>query len=139
MGMGARVLPAVRLSTLIHARHESTVSSSEPNEEAQPSPAAIRYPYYVSRVGMSGLSLPVYTDIRHGGSQWFTQIRKVEGDAAALCRDIFEEFGWGDPFDKANPYSQILVRISKSAGPKTVFLRTNLSREIKSWLEHRGF
>lgn len=57
----------------------------------------------------------------------------------ALCRDIFEEFGWGDPFDKANPYSQILVRISKSAGPKTVFLRTNLSREIKSWLEHRGF
>lgn len=88
MGMGARVLPAVRLSTLIHARHESTVSSSEPNEEAQPSPAAIRYPYYVSRVGMSGLSLPVYTDIRHGGSQWFTQIRKVEGDAAVCIHVI---------------------------------------------------
>lgn len=45
-------------------------------------PVPIRYPYFVARVGAAGTSLPVYSDIRHGGSQWLTQIRKVEGDAA---------------------------------------------------------
>lgn len=97
------------------------------------------YPYFVSRVGLTGTSLPVYTDVRHGGSKWLTQIRKVDGDATALCRDLFGAFGWGDPYDKTNPNSDMLVRVSKSAGPKTVVIRSNVSREVKAWLESRGF
>ncbi|WFD25536.1 hypothetical protein MNAN1_000496 [Malassezia nana] len=108
-----------------------------PADDSLPMP--IRYPYFVSRVGLSGMSLPVYTDIRHGGSQWITQIRKVEGDVGAFCRDLFDEFGWGDPFDPANENARILMRISKNAGAKTIFLRNNVSREVKSWLEYRGF
>lgn len=33
----------------------------------------------------------------------------------------------------------MLVRVSKQAGPKTIFLRENLTREVKAWLEERGF
>jgi len=64
------------------ARWESTSAAPKAAESpADPSePIPIRYPYFVSRVGLGGMSLPVYTDIRHGGSQWITQIRKVEGD-----------------------------------------------------------
>ncbi|WFD21826.1 hypothetical protein MEQU1_000482 [Malassezia equina] len=126
---------------LVKARWESTSAAPKATESPADAtePIPVRYPYFVSRVGLGGMSLPVYTDIRHGGSQWITQIRKVEGDANALCRDLFDEFGWGDPFDPANTYARMLMRISKHAGPKTIFLRTNVAREIKSWLEYRGF
>ena len=120
-------------------RFESTAAEAQADASTTPAPMAVRYPYFVSRVGLDGMSLPVYTDIRNGGSRWLTQIRKVEGDATAFCRDLFDEFGWGDPYDKSNPYANNLVRVSKNAGPKTVFLRSNVSREIKAWLESRGF
>ena len=120
-------------------RLESTVAEAPVDTSVTSAPMPVRYPYFVSRVGLDGMSLPVYTDVRNGGSRWLTQIRKVEGDATAFCRDLFDEFGWGDPYDKSNPYANNLVRVSKNAGPKTVFLRSNVSREIKAWLESRGF
>ena len=120
-------------------RLESTVAEAPADTSVTSAPMPVRYPYFVSRVGLDGMSLPVYTDIRNGGSRWLTQIRKVEGDASAFCRDLFDEFGWGDPYDKSNPYANNLVRVSKNSGPKTVFLRSNVSREIKAWLESRGF
>ena len=120
-------------------RLESTVAEAPTDTSGTSAPMPVCYPYFVSRVGLDGMSLPVYTDIRNGGSRWLTQIRKVEGDASAFCRDLFDEFGWGDPYDKSNPYANNLVRVSKNAGPKTVFLRSNVSREIKAWLESRGF
>ena len=120
-------------------RLESTVAEAPADTSVTSAPMPVRYPYFVSRVGLDGMSLPVYTDVRNGGSRWLTQIRKVEGDATAFCRDLFDEFGWGDPYDKSNPYANNLVRVSKNAGPKTVFLRSNVSREIKAWLESRGF
>lgn len=57
-----------------------------PADDSAPMP--IRYPYFVSRVGLSGMSLPVYTDIRHGGTQWITQIRKVEGDVSVRIESL---------------------------------------------------
>ena len=120
-------------------RLESTVAEAPTDTSGTSAPMPVCYPYFVSRVGLDGMSLPVYTDVRNGGSRWLTQIRKVEGDATAFCRDLFDEFGWGDPYDKSNPYANNLVRVSKNAGPKTVFLRSNVSREIKAWLESRGF
>lgn len=120
-------------------RLESTVAEAPADTSGTSAPMPVCYPYFVSRVGLDGMSLPVYTDVRNGGSRWLTQIRKVEGDATAFCRDLFDEFGWGDPYDKSNPYANNLVRVSKNAGPKTVFLRSNVSREIKAWLESRGF
>lgn len=68
---------------LVKARLESTSAAPKATESPADAtePIPVRYPYFVSRVGLGGMSLPVYTDIRHGGSQWITQIRKVEGDA----------------------------------------------------------
>ena len=132
--------PLARIQQYVaQIRLESTVAEAPADTSVTSAPMPVRYPYFVSRVGLDGMSLPVYTDIRNGGSRWLTQIRKVEGDASAFCRDLFDEFGWGDPYDKSNPYANNLVRVSKNAGPKTVFLRSNVSREIKAWLESRGF
>lgn len=81
----------------------------------------------------------MYLDLRNAGSRSLTLIRKVDGDVSALCRDLFEDFGWGDPFDKKNPDSDMLVRITHQAGSKKIFVRGNWTRDIKSWLEERGF
>lgn len=85
----ARGLPAAGQSVarvpayVQSSRFESTVADHTLSDTPQASmPKPVRYPYFVSRVGMAGTSLPVYTDIRHGGSKWITQIRKVEGDVS---------------------------------------------------------
>lgn len=65
-------------------RFSSTNVANEAEEEPRPTsagPLPIRYPYFVSRVGVNGMNLPVYTDIRNARSRYLTNIRKVEGDA----------------------------------------------------------
>ena len=54
-------------------------------------------------------------------------------------RDLFESFGMGDPYDKSNAAPLQLVRTSGNAGGKTIVLRGNVSRDVKDWLEERGF
>ncbi|WFD29362.1 hypothetical protein MSPP1_000371 [Malassezia sp. CBS 17886] len=102
-------------------------------------PIPIRYPYFVPRVGINATNLPVYTKVRHGGHSWQTIVRKVDGDVAALCRDLFEDFGWGDQHKHQHDAEPTVVRMSTQAGPKTIVLRGNCSRDIKQWLEQRGF
>ena len=102
-------------------------------------PIAVKYPYFVNRVGVNQQSLPVYMDSRNAGSRSLTMIRKVDGDVSALCRDLFEAFGWGDPYDKKNPNSSMLVRASNVAGSQKLVVRGNWTRDIKAWLEERGF
>lgn len=131
-------------------RFSSTNVAEEAEEQPHPTsagPLPIRYPYFVSRVGVNGMNLPVYTDIRNARSRYLTNIRKVEGDATvrfllltqALCRDLFEDFGWGDPFNKLNPNAELLVRTTQQAGSKMIVIRGNWSRDVKAWLEERGF
>lgn len=64
-------------------RFSSTNVAEEAEEQPHPTsagPLPIRYPYFVSRVGVNGMNLPVYTDIRNARSRYLTNIRKVEGD-----------------------------------------------------------
>lgn len=56
-----------------------------------------------------------------------------------LCRDMFESFGWGDPFDKKNKYATIVERVNNGQGTRMIVLRGNLVREVRDWLENRGF
>ena len=52
---------------------------------------------------------------------------------------MFESFGWGDPFDKKNRYAALLERVNNGQGTRMVILRGNLVREVREWLEQRGF
>lgn len=119
----------------------STESSTQPEmpEPQLRTPVPIRYPYFVNRVGVNQFNLPVYADVRNAGSRTLTMIRKVDGDVSALCRDLFEDFGWGDPFDKMNPDADKLVRLTTQAGSKKIVIRGHWTRDIKAWLEERGF
>lgn len=51
-------------------------------------PIPIRYPYYIPRVGIYGMNIPVYSDVRRGGQKWLTVVRKVEGDATVRCSSV---------------------------------------------------
>lgn len=134
------VVPRLALPGLCTSvRFNSTSAASAENVPQPSTPIPIRYPYFVNRVGESQISLPVYRDSRNAGTRSLTLIRKVEGDVSALCRDLFNDFGWGDPFDKANPNADMLVRISQQAGSKKIFLRGNWTRDVKEWLAQRGF
>ena len=44
-------------------RLESTVAEAPVDTSVTSAPMPVRYPYFVSRVGLDGMSLPVYTDI----------------------------------------------------------------------------
>ena len=53
-----------------------------------PRPAAPpELPFRVSRTAKGG-RLPVYSEIRHFGSQRFTDVRKVQGDVVSLQREL---------------------------------------------------
>lgn len=49
-------------------------------------PPAIRYPYFVPRNTRG--NLPVYTDVRNGGTRYLVMIRNIDGNAnvsSSLC------------------------------------------------------
>lgn len=48
----------------------------------------VQYSYYVPRVGRLADSLPVYTDVRNGGSRIMTEVRRVEGNLHDLRTDL---------------------------------------------------
>ena len=76
--MGAQPRP---FATPLGARLASS-NAAETEENIVP----IRYAYYVPRVGVTASSLPVYSDVRHGGNKWLTVIRKIDGDVPVrLC------------------------------------------------------
>lgn len=113
----------------------SSSSAPEPEENIVP----IRYSYFVPRVGVNANNLPVYTDLRHQGNKWLTVIRKIDGDVHLLCSDLFESFGWGDPFNKKNKYASMVERVTNTNGTRMIVLRGNFVREVNEWLEQRGF
>ncbi|WFD05145.1 hypothetical protein MVES1_000471 [Malassezia vespertilionis] len=133
---------AVRLQSSVASpllEERGVLSQDVPELPRTSSPIPIRYPYFVARVGSNNTNLPVYSEVRRARSRWLTEIRKVDGDVTALCRDLFEDFGWGDPYDKLNPDAQFLQRTSSLGGSKKIVLRGNWTRDVKAWLEERGF
>ncbi|KAI7862219.1 mitochondrial large subunit ribosomal protein-domain-containing protein [Spinellus fusiger] len=53
-------------------------------------------PYFISRT--SNKELPVYTEIRNGGTRQLTIIRRIEGDAEALKNEILTLYYQGIPY-----------------------------------------
>ncbi|PKI85373.1 hypothetical protein MVES_000433 [Malassezia vespertilionis] len=126
---------AVRLQSSVASpllEERGVLSQDVPELPRTSSPIPIRYPYFVARVGSNNTNLPVYSEVRRARSRWLTEIRKVDGDVTVY-------FGWGDPYDKLNPDAQFLQRTSSLGGSKKIVLRGNWTRDVKAWLEERGF
>ncbi|GAA6063550.1 hypothetical protein JCM10212_002662 [Sporobolomyces blumeae] len=103
-------------------------STSTASEGAAPTPAqgqeSIESPYFVPRSQFG--ELPVYSDIRNGGTRCLTIVRKVHGDISALHRDL-ASFLDSSTVSFAKPQSQQIV------------IKGDWVREVKEWLAVRGF
>ncbi|KAM0747217.1 hypothetical protein T439DRAFT_383366 [Meredithblackwellia eburnea MCA 4105] len=93
-------------------RPQSTTTPTPEQEPGLP-------PYYINRT--SSNFLPVYLDLKSGGSRQETLIRKIDGDLDALKRDLEKAFPLSDPFTK--PQSRQVV------------LRGDWVTQVKEWLE----
>ncbi|KAI0709065.1 mitochondrial large subunit ribosomal protein-domain-containing protein [Earliella scabrosa] len=59
---------------------------SDPHTRTQPRPTSPNLPYHVPRNTRG--SIPVYTDIRNGGTKYLVLIRNVQGNIDALADDL---------------------------------------------------
>ncbi|GAA5975832.1 hypothetical protein JCM5350_000747 [Sporobolomyces pararoseus] len=80
--------------------------------------------YFVPRSQFG--ELPVYSDVRNGGTRVLTIIRKVHGDVSELHKDL-SEFLQSSATSFVKPQSQQVV------------VKGDWVREVKEWLAHRGF
>ncbi|GAA5861880.1 hypothetical protein JCM1840_006862 [Sporobolomyces johnsonii] len=104
------------------ASTSSAPSTAAPATSPAPSEAALRYFVPRSRFG----ELPVYADIRNGGSRYLTVVRKVQGDLDALHRDLKSSLS-GATISHLKPHCQQIV------------LKGDWVRETKAFLASRGF
>ncbi|SPC63525.1 related to IMG2 - mitochondrial ribosomal protein of the large subunit [Ustilago sp. UG-2017b] len=149
----------------------STPSSSEPTPSEEPlsnGPTSVKYSYFVPRVGKTLDSLPVYTDIRNGGTRTITELRKIQGSIEDLKTDLSvflaETYATADPelnnvesplkvnkkplrpragrklVEKTgNPTYMDPVQTGKVQESGKLKIRGNRVEEVKAFLESRGF
>lgn len=158
------------------ARYNSTSSpSSSGDSEPSPSspspqtgPTPVKYSYFVPRVGKTLDSLPVYTDIRNGGTRTITELRKIQGSLSDLKTDLSVflsgSYATNDPimFSEDSPVKVNKKPLRPKPGRKLVErtgnptyldpvqgakvqesgklkIRGNRVEEVKAFLESRGF
>ncbi|KAI0273792.1 hypothetical protein BC834DRAFT_855636 [Gloeopeniophorella convolvens] len=104
--------------------HSRFVASTAATAATSPPPL----PYFVPRNSRG--SLPVYTDVRNGGSQYLISVRNVQGNAKALADDLLH--------DLSSPASPALkARITRSN--HLVLSGIRRGRPVLDWLARRGF
>lgn len=83
--------------------------------------------YIITRTDASG-SLPVYLDIKNGGTRSLTIIRRVQGDAEALRQEVASLFpDTPKNFVTVNPINNQVV------------IKGSYVNDIKQWLAQKGF
>ncbi|RKP27800.1 ribosomal protein L49/IMG2, partial [Syncephalis pseudoplumigaleata] len=79
--------------------------------------------YYVRRT--KSKLLPVYTDIRNGNTRHLTIIRRIDGSAKALARDISQAFSD--------------MEVSVKPLNNHVIIKGRRTKDICQFLEGKGF
>ena len=109
-------------------------------------PTAQRLPYFVRRNSRG--SLPVYSDIRNGGTRYLIQIRDVDGRAdvststPSLCpphpaQDLAQDLRQS-LFDPHSPHAQRLaVRVQHQR--HVILSGGRFKRDVLAWLTAKGF
>ncbi|KAI0295562.1 hypothetical protein BC826DRAFT_909067 [Russula brevipes] len=98
------------------------------NAAAGPAPPSHRPPYFVPRNSRG--SLPIYPDIRNGGSRYLISVRNVEGNIKALADDLLR--------DLSDPKSPLVkARITRSKHLVLSGLRQK--HAVLDWFIRHGF
>ncbi|KAF8840964.1 hypothetical protein BDN67DRAFT_902427 [Paxillus ammoniavirescens] len=92
---------------------------------------ALRHSYFVRRNSRG--SLPVYTDVRNGGTRYHVQIRNVEGRINALAAELKQSLFNGDSPEA----SRLVVKVQ---GQRHITLTGGrFKRDVAKWLTEKGF
>ncbi|KAJ2786211.1 mitochondrial large ribosomal subunit [Coemansia javaensis] len=115
----ARPAPRPVLRPVLRALESTLAATPKAGSNAEPK----TYPYYVRRTRFQ--SLPVYTDVRNGGTRRQTVVRRIEGDLGALRADL------------AAALSDESIAV-KSASQQ-LLIKGDCARQVREWLTARGF
>ncbi|KAL6309016.1 mitochondrial large subunit ribosomal protein-domain-containing protein [Sparassis latifolia] len=98
---------------------------------SQPTSAHTQLPYHVPRNTRG--SIPVYTDIRNGGTQHLTLIRNIEGNIDALAMDLAQSlFAPGSP-------EALRLKIHSLRSKHLVLSGGRWKPDVVRWLLSKGF
>ncbi|KIJ17198.1 hypothetical protein PAXINDRAFT_167961 [Paxillus involutus ATCC 200175] len=102
-----------------------------PGQGVMVNSALARHSYFVRRNSRG--SLPVYTDIRNGGTRYHVQIRNVEGRVNALAAELKQSLFNGDSPEA----SRLVVKVQ---GQRHITLTGGrFKRDVATWLTEKGF
>lgn len=94
-------------------------------------PLSPRPPYSVPRNSRG--SLPIYSDVRNGGTRYLISVRNVEGNIKALAGDLIR--------DLSNPISPESNRLKARITRSNHLVLSGLTRKhaVLDWLVSHGF
>lgn len=91
----------------------------------------VQYPYFIPR-NTDG-NLPVYTDIRNGGTRFLVTIRNVDGKADLLAKDLADSL-----FENGSrEASKLKIEITRSRN--LVISGGRWKNQVVEWLMGKGF
>ncbi|KAF5324484.1 hypothetical protein D9611_004540 [Ephemerocybe angulata] len=93
-------------------------------------PAVAKYSFFVSR--NSNGNLPVYSDIRNGGTRLLVSIRNVDGNASDLAKELSTSL-----FKAGSPEARRLK--VKTNHQHVVIQGGRWTQEVNEWLKAKGF
>lgn len=88
-------------------------------------------PYFIRRNSRG--SLPVYTDVRNGGTKYLVTIRNVQGQINSLANDIKQSL-----FSHNSPEANRL-KVQVIAQRHLVITGGRWKNDVISWLASKGF
>ncbi|GLB35115.1 putative mitochondrial large subunit ribosomal protein (Img2) [Lyophyllum shimeji] len=123
----SHLAPSFRLARLLAQRAAVSPTASV----TAPKPVSVKYPYFISRNTRG--NLPVYTDVRNGGTRYLVLVRNVDGNIDALARELSQKL-----FPKDSPEaSRIKVEIGRSNN--LVITGGRWKNDVVEYLKAKGF
>jgi large subunit ribosomal protein L49 len=82
------------IDTILKYLPAASDESSNSSTSTESKPIGDKLPYHVTRTHTN--NLPVYVDVRSGGTRIETMIRRVHGDSNRLLKDVSQALGLDD-------------------------------------------
>ncbi|KAF9458650.1 mitochondrial large subunit ribosomal protein-domain-containing protein [Collybia nuda] len=94
-------------------------------------PRTVQYPYFVPRNTRG--NLPVYTDVRNGGTRYLVTIRNVDGNANLLAKDLSMSLF------QQNSSEATRLKIEIVRSKNLIISGGHWKNDIMEWLQKKGF
>lgn len=96
-----------------------------------PKPVSVKYPYFIPRNTRG--NLPVYTDVRNGGTRYLVLVRNVDGNIDALARELSQKLLPKDSPDASR------IKIESCRSKTLVITGGRWKNDVVEYLKAKGF